>query len=325
MKFELRMKCSTPSNNITFFPLLALSFFALSCSQPAGDGKQNTEEKAAWKAPDSTAIHRDPDADLILYGRELIRHTARYLGPKGSVAHSSNGMNCQNCHLEAGTKAWGNNYSGVQSTYPKYRARSGESETVVKRVNDCFERSLNGQPLPADGKEMTAIVAYINWLGKDVAKGEKPKGAGLAELAYLDRPADPIGGAEIFARECARCHGADGAGAMAGNGLEYLYPPLWGLHSYNVGAGLFRLSRFAGYVKSNMPYGDNQEYLQLTDPEVWDLAAFVNSRPRPGFDMSKDWPKINEKPIDHPFGPYADAFSEMQHKFGPFKIIKDNQ
>jgi thiosulfate dehydrogenase len=29
--------------------------------------------------------------------------------------------------------------------------------------------------------------------------------------------------------------------------------------------------------------------------------------------------------MDFPFGPYADAFSEKQHKYGPFKPIKDAQ
>ena len=59
----------------------------------------------------------------------------------------------------------------------------------------------------------------------------------------------------------------------------------------------------------------------LSDEESWDVAAFVNSRPRPSKDLSKDWPNIAKKPIDHPFGPYADGFSETQHKFGPFKPI----
>jgi thiosulfate dehydrogenase len=36
-----------------------------------------------------------------------------------------------------------------------------------------------------------------------------------------------------------------------------------------------------------------------------------------------DWPKIAKKPFDHPFGPYVDPFSEEQHKFGPYKPIKD--
>jgi thiosulfate dehydrogenase len=37
--------------------------------------------------------------------------------------------------------------------------------------------------------------------------------------------------------------------------------------------------------------------------------------------VPKDWPDISKKPIDHPFGPYADGFSEKQHKLGPFKPI----
>ena len=37
--------------------------------------------------------------------------------------------------------------------------------------------------------------------------------------------------------------------------------------------------------------------------------------------MTRDWPNISAKPIDHPFGPYTDGFSEEQHKHGPFKPI----
>jgi thiosulfate dehydrogenase len=44
---------------------------------------------------------------------------------------------------------------------------------------------------------------------------------------------------------------------------------------------------------------------------------------RPKKDISKDWPKIAEKPIDHPFGPFSDGFSEIQHKVGPFKPIAE--
>src|SRR6188768_2653692 len=80
---------------------------------------------AFWKAPDSTKISTLPDGRLIEYGRELIAHTARYLGPHGKVSAISNGMNCQNCHLKSGTQPFGNNYAGVASTYPKFRARSG--------------------------------------------------------------------------------------------------------------------------------------------------------------------------------------------------------
>ena len=90
--------------------------------------------------------------------------------------------------------------------------------------------------------------------------------------------------------------------------IGYQYPPLWGQHSYTNGAGIFRISLFARYVKSNMPFGSGYEHPQLSDEEAWDVAAFVNSQPRPSKDISKDWPKIESKPMDHPFGPYADTF-----------------
>lgn len=278
-----------------------------------------------WTAPDTSQIANEQNADLIRYGRELIRNTSIYLGPNGSVTHISNGMNCQNCHLEGGTKPFGNNYSGVASTYPKFRERSGTIETIYKRVNDCFERSLNGKSLDSTSKEMLAITAYIKWLGKDVPKGEKPKGAGLKELAYLDRAADAKNGKTIYMLKCQSCHGKNGEGKINGNAKCYQYPPLWGQNSYNIGAGLVRLSRFAAYVKYNMPQGVNHDSPQLTDEEAWDVAAFVNSQPRPEKDLSKDWPKLAGKPIDHPFGPYADKFTEQQHKYGPFQPIQETK
>ncbi|MHA8091424.1 c-type cytochrome [Aquirufa regiilacus] len=278
-----------------------------------------------WTAPSDWRLMylKSEEKALVEYGRELIAHTSEYLGPKGSVKAISNGMNCQNCHLNAGTQPWGNNYFAVQSTYPKFRARSGAIEDQVKRVNDCFERSLNGQPLAAESKEMHAILAYIKWLGSDVAKGVAPKGSGIFKLKGLKRAIDPIKGAEVYAAKCQSCHQADGGGVLADNGKSYTYPPLWGPHSYNHGAGLYRMSNFAGYVKYNMPLGANYEKPQLTDEEAWDLAAYVNTMPRPAKDLSQDWPDIAGKPFDHPFGPYADQFTEDQHKYGPYKPIKE--
>jgi len=281
-------------------------------------------ENQGWQSP---SLYLDNELEgeareMVIYGEELIAHTSKYLGPKGTVAQISNGLNCQNCHLDAGTRNWGNNYGAVSSTYPKFRDRSGGLETIPKRVNDCFERSLNGEALDTTSKEMQAIVAYINWLGKDVAKGEKPKGSGIRELDYLERSADPVKGKVIYQAQCQSCHGANGEGMMALDGSEYSYPPLWGEHSYNSGAGLYRLSRFAGYIKDNMPFTQATHKLPtLTDEEAWDVAAYVNLQPRPKKDLSGDWPDISKKPVDHPFGPFADGFSEQQHKFGPYGPI----
>ncbi len=278
-----------------------------------------------WLGPDTALLANldDEHEALVRYGRELIHNTAHYFGPKGTVAPLTNGMDCENCHLDAGTRPWGNNYGAVWSTYPKFRERSGSSETVVKRVNDCFERSLNGIPPDSTGREMKAILAYLEWLGSGIARGEKPKGSGIADLVFLDRAADTTNGAAVYTAKCASCHLPDGSGVLTTDGTTYQYPPLWGPHSYNIGAGLYRLSRFAGYVKNNMPLGATWESPALTDEEAWDVAAYIDSRQRPVRDLSRDWPRLAGKPVDHPFGPFADTFPEAQHKFGPFKPIAE--
>jgi thiosulfate dehydrogenase len=277
-----------------------------------------------WTAP-SLADAPAADKEKIAYGRELIAHTARYLGPRGSVKVLSNGMNCQNCHLDAGTKVFGNNYALVASTYPRFRARSGTKEHIEKRVNDCLERSLNGQALDSLSPEMVAIKAYILYLGSQVPKGEKVVGAGLKELPLLPRAADPVAGKAVYTAKCQSCHQADGQGVMAPDKQEYTFPPLWGAHSYNDAAGLFRLSNMAKFVKYNMPLGASHDQVMLTDEEAWDVAAFINSQPRPHKAVPHDWPDKSLKPFDHPFAPYADTFSEKQHKYGPFQPIIDAQ
>jgi thiosulfate dehydrogenase len=284
--------------------------------------KKKRMESSLWSAPDSLSIPHTPEGDLIRYGRSLVAHTAEYLGPHGSVLQTTNGMNCQNCHLKAGKKLFGNNYSAVSATYPKYRARSGTIETIEKRINDCIERSLNGQPLKSGSRELQAFRAYILWVGHEVEKGVTPYGTGIWDLPYLDRAASPKKGKVVFIKHCTRCHGKNGQGIKSENQAEWKYPPLWGSSSYNTAAGLFRLSRFAGYVKANMPNGATFNNPLLTDEEAWDVAAYVNSMPRPQKIFGSDWPDVSTKPFDHPFGPYADTFSEQQHKLGPFGQIK---
>lgn len=137
-----------------------------------------------WTAPSlyTDRILEGEERELVIYGEELIANTSRYLGPNGSVAQITNGMNCQNCHLNAGRKAWGNNYGAVAANYPKFRDRSGSIETVYKRVSDCMERSLNGTALDSNAREMKAMIAYIKWVGHAVEKDSTPKGAGIKPL-----------------------------------------------------------------------------------------------------------------------------------------------
>jgi len=278
-------------------------------------------KEEVWVAPDSTSIPRNREGELIAYGKKLIQQTAHYFGPRGIIGKNSNGMNCQNCHLEGGTKAWAGNFGSVESMYPRFSERRGHHESIHQRITDCFERSMNGTAPDSNSLEMRAMKAYIRWVGKDVPKGKKPLGTGLEILPYISRAADPEKGRLLYMEKCRVCHGLNGEGQPNKGGAGYLYPPLWGAHSYNVSAGIYRLSKFAGFVKDNMPYGSNYLNEQLSTEDAWDVAAFVNSQPRPNKRFRKDWPDINIKPVDVPVGPYADSFPADQHKYGPFEPI----
>lgn len=286
------------------------------------------DHDSTWLAPSLFSDNETSGKEraMVIYGQDLIAHTARYYGPHGSLAHTTNGMNCQNCHLDAGTRQWGNNYGAVYSMYPQYRGRSNSVQDIYGRVNDCFERSLNGKALDNNSYEMQSIYAYMKWLGKEVPKGKKPYSSGLPKLAFLDRAADPAKGKMVYINVCQACHGDKGQGMLSLDGKEYAYPPLWGEHSYNDGAGLYRLSSFASFVLNNMPFNQaSHKHPKLTTEGAWDVAAFVNSQPRTHLDQSKDWPDLSKKSFDSPYGPYADNFTEKQHKYGPYQPIIDAQ
>ena len=286
------------------------------------------DHDSAWLAPSLFSDNETSGKEraMVIYGQDLIAHTAKYYGPNGSLGHTTNGMNCQNCHLDAGTRQWGNNYGAVYSMYPQYRGRSNSIQDIYGRVNDCFERSLNGKAIANNSYEMQSIYAYMKWLGKDVSKGKKPYSSGLPKLTFLDRAADPAKGKMVYINVCQTCHGDKGQGMLSLDGKEYAYPPLWGEHSYNDGAGLYRLSSFASFAKNNMPFNQaSHKHPKLTDEEAWDVAAFVNSQPRPHLDQSKDWSVLSKKSFDSPYGPYADSFTEKQHKYGPYQPIVDAQ
>jgi len=284
--------------------------------------KEIKSAKPKWIIPDTSEITDPEEAKLIKYGRSLITNTSYYFGPKGLIAHKSNGLNCQNCHLNAGTKLDGNNFSLTAIGYPRFKERSGSTETIIKKVEDCFERSLSGSRIDSNSHEMKAFVAYLKWIGKNVKKGTKPAGSGIEELAFLDRPADTAVGRAVYVSKCQVCHGKNGEGLLNASGTGYTYPPLWGEHSYNIGASIYRLSKFAGFVKHNMPYNADKG-AQLTTEQAWDVAAFVNSQFHPYKNIDADWPKLATKPYDYPFGPYADSlFSKDQRKYGPYGPIK---
>lgn len=71
-------------------------------------------------------------------------------------------------------------------------------------------------------------------------------------------------------------------------------PPLWGAESYNIGAGMARLSIAASFIYANMPY---DRPAGLTEQQAFDVAAYINAQPRPDFARkAEDWPNGDAPP-----------------------------
>jgi thiosulfate dehydrogenase len=84
-----------------------------------------------------------------------------------------------------------------------------------------------------------------------------------------------------------------------------------------------RIITFANFIHFNMPHGIDYLNPQISVENAWDIAAFVLSHPRPQLaDSEHDFPNLLLKPVDAPYGPYADHFSKNQHKYGPFGPIR---
>lgn len=243
---------------------------------------QAGSQASLFHPPTLDQIPATEEGQAIRYGYEIVVNTQQHV--KGYLG---NALNCRNCHLEAGRVPHAGPFVGVYPALPEYRSRNATMNTLENRIDDCFERSMNGKKLPSDSPEMGALVTYMAWLSQGIPVGTHIPERGFPRIRS-SRPADPVNGRQLYAGKCAVCHGAEGQGTPNA-------PPVWGAGSYNKGAGMARLSIAASFIKRNMPLGQGGT---LSDDEAWDLAAFLNSQPRPEFaGRALDWPK-GGKPDD---------------------------
>ncbi len=236
-----------------------------------------------WPAPAVDGLADDVWGHTVRLGRELTIATPKLIGPEvadPARRFAGNNLSCQSCHLNAGTGEFALPFVGVFADFPQYRSREGRVGTIEDRINGCMTRSLNGRELPVDGPDMRALVVYMKFLSTAIPVGSVTAGRGTPELPLLDRAADPKLGAAVYERNCAACHGANGAGQRSGavgDARGYVFPPLWGPDSFNDGAGMARLVTIAGFVHANMPAGTTWKTPALTNEEAWDVAGFVES------------------------------------------------
>ena len=305
---------------------LLLLMVVSSCSTGTADTKPPVVAAAALVLPDTAHIDHTETGEEIRYGYELYSRTAYYLGPNGKEMQlTGNRMNCKNCHLDVGIRPYSNSFLETYLKYPQYRSREGMVLTIEDRINNCFERPMNGKMLPHDSREMRAMVAYLRWLCEGKAANYAEDTLHLGKIGLLDRAANVQTGEKVYAEKCVTCHGADGQGVLTADGETYQYPPLWGKDSYAQGSSMHRLITAARFVKWSMPYTATRTAPQLTDEEVFDVVAFINCdsiHPRPYRPLERDCPDLVNKPIDFPSGPFLDTFPIAQHKYGPFKPIQ---
>ncbi|MCX6140941.1 MAG: c-type cytochrome [Candidatus Kapabacteria bacterium] len=306
--------------------VFSCAIFCIGCAKHEKEVIVEKKSDSLYTPPDTNSIPNDALGATIRYGKELVVNFPYYLGPKGKVGHfGRNGLGCQSCHLDAGTRPYGLNYFSAHARYPQYRAREGRVLTLADRVNNCIERPLNGVPMPTDSKEMVAIVTYMKWISRGVPVDAHVPGDKLKDIALLDRAANSEKGRTIYEKHCMRCHGDDGQGVLKPDGIAYFYPPLWGKLSYQPGSSMHRLIKSAQFIKYNMPFDlARWDKPVLTDEEAMDVAAYVNDdqlHTRPGVYLDNEYPVRKEKPVDYYHPPYEDPFSAKEHKYGPFKPI----
>lgn len=252
-------------------------------------------DTSAFETPRLADMLGSPNAQQLVRGMRLHLET-RDLLPQ----HVGNALNCTSCHLNAGTVADGSPFVGVSAFFPSYAPRAGRVIKLEDRINGCFRRSMNGKPLPPESADMKAMVAYFDWMKRETKPEDKVPGRGIGKI---DRSLQPNidNGKKIYADQCAVCHGNDGEGLRQADG-RYIYPPLWGDASFNIGAGMARTYTAAAFVKRNMPIGFHGKFPLgqggLSDQEAVDVAEYFSHQPRPDFpDKVKDWPK-DKKPSD---------------------------
>ncbi|HUP87928.1 MAG TPA: c-type cytochrome [Longimicrobiales bacterium] len=254
---------------------IAVMLLAITWQQPARD----------YRPPADSRIPQDELGASIKRGRALLDHTTDSLPQyvKGNIQ-------CSSCHIDAGRTRDAAALIGVAARFPKYMDRSGRVISLQDRVNYCFTRSLAGKPVPTDSRDMTDIVAYLTFISKGVAIGEHVVGEGMPKMPKLT--GDITRGNSVFKTTCAACHGANGQGNPPA------FPALWGPLSYSIGASMAREERAASFIRHFMPQNKRGS---LTDQQAFDVAAFINSHPRPDSPgKANDWPK-GGAPYDVPY------------------------
>src|ERR1700735_1690180 len=169
---------------------IAVLPFVTSNAQPAANPGPGPE----WTVPDPGTLPDDARGRTVRRGRDLIVKTSSLIGPDApdpAMRYSGNGLDCQSCHLQAGTQRFGLPLAGVWGVFPTYIARENEVRTLEERIKGCMERSMNGRALPVGGPEMKAMLSYIQFISGPEQVGKSLNGRATPVLPLPATAGDP--------------------------------------------------------------------------------------------------------------------------------------
>ena len=245
----------------------------------AGDAAAGSTASAAesgpavtFTPPPESAIPDNEFGAMVRKGERIFTDTHKY-----AAKYTGNGLDCSNCHLDAGRRANSAPMWAAYVRYPRYRSKNDKVNSFTERLQGCFKFSMNGKAPPPDSEVIKALTTYAYWLATNAPTGKDLPGFGYPKQGYTP-PATPdyARGKTVYESHCALCHGNDGQGQKVAG--AYVFPPLWGPDSFNWGAGMHQLNNAAAFIKANMPLSRGGT---LSDQQAWDVAMYMDSHERP--------------------------------------------
>ncbi|MFP2770250.1 c-type cytochrome [Oceanisphaera sp. KMM 10153] len=270
-------------------------------------------DKAASEHPLPPSWDKLPAGE---FGERVVRGYQYFVNTQSLAPRFvGNGLNCINCHMDAGKKENAAPLWAAYMSYPAFRKKNNKINDYQERIQGCFMYSMNGTPPELGDPALVDLSAYAYWLAQGTLTGENfdpaamtvPSDEDLLKggkrddfpfmQAYLDAGGskepelpgrgypkidepelapDIARGKAVYEQECSVCHGTNGEGQQVNS--HYVFPPLWGPQTYNWGAGMQRVNTAAYFIKRNMPLGQPGK---LTDQQAWDVAMYLDTRERP--------------------------------------------
>ena len=309
---------------LSYSSLLVSLVLATSTSAFAADAKKANVDKLAIQ--DELPVDKVSDVHPLPpgwdklpegeFGEKVLRGYRAFVDTQElSPQYVGNGLNCVNCHSDAGRKENAAPLWAAYMSYPAFRSKNNKINSFEERMQGCFMYSMNGTAPDYGADTLVDLSAYAYWLaqgtltGEDFDPADMPipsdedlvKGGKRDDFPFMQAYLDNGGskepelhgrgypkidepelepsrerGAEVFAQECSVCHGENGEGQKVGD--RYVFPPLWGPDTYNWGAGMQRVNTAAYFIKHNMPIGQPGK---LSDQEAWDVAMYLDTHDRP--------------------------------------------